>query len=122
MTDGAASCVLAMLHAWLQSRSSNRLTICISQADLCRLSVDDRMDLVRSFAQEIIQEEELKSLFAKKPNPTAYDGFEPSGRMHIAQGVMKALNVNKLAKCGVRFKFWCASIAHIWQFWSPAVQ
>jgi tyrosyl-tRNA synthetase len=38
----------------------------------------------------------------------AYDGFEPSGRMHIAQGVMKALNVNKLTKCGVTFKFWVA--------------
>jgi len=24
-----------------------------------------------------------------------YDGFEPSGRMHIAQGVFKAMNVNK---------------------------
>ena len=38
----------------------------------------------------------------------AYVGFEPSGRMHIAQGVMKALNVNKLTKCGVTFKFWVA--------------
>ena len=26
-----------------------------------------------------------------------------------AQGVMKALNVNKLTKCGVTFKFWCDS-------------
>lgn len=25
------------------------------------------------------------------------------------QGVMKALNVNKLAECGVSFKFWCAT-------------
>jgi tyrosyl-tRNA synthetase len=28
--------------------------------------------------------------------------------MHIAQGVMKALNVNKLTRCGVTFKFWVA--------------
>ena len=34
------------------------------------------------------------------------DGFEPSGRMHIAQGVMKALNVNKLTAAGCHFKFW----------------
>lgn len=54
----------------------------------------------------IIKEDELEALLLKKPSPIAYDGFEPSGRMHIAQGVMKALNVNKLAKCGVRFKFW----------------
>ena len=25
------------------------------------------------------------NLLDKKPNPVAYDGFEPSGRMHIAQ-------------------------------------
>jgi tyrosyl-tRNA synthetase len=74
---------------------------------VCRLTLDVRMDLVRSFAQEVIQEDELRCIFANKLNPVAYDGFEPSGRMHIAQGVMKALNVNKLTKCGVRFKFWC---------------
>lgn len=28
--------------------------------------------------------------------------------MHIAQGVMKALNVNKLTRSGVHFKFWVA--------------
>ncbi|KFM22464.1 Tyrosine-tRNA ligase [Auxenochlorella protothecoides] len=28
--------------------------------------------------------------------------------MHIAQGVLKALNVNKLTKCGVTFRFWVA--------------
>lgn len=43
------------------------------------------MDLVRSFACEILMEEELAKLLQNKPNPTAYDGFEPSGRMHIAQ-------------------------------------
>ncbi|GIQ84181.1 hypothetical protein KIPB_005627 [Kipferlia bialata] len=29
-------------------------------------------------------------------NPIAYDGFEPSGRMHIAAGVLKAINVMKM--------------------------
>ncbi len=28
---------------------------------------------------------ELRELLRRKPNPIAYDGFEPSGRMHIAQ-------------------------------------
>jgi tyrosyl-tRNA synthetase len=45
---------------------------------------------------------------AKKPTITAYDGFEPSGRMHIAQGVMKALSVNRLTRSGVGFTFWVA--------------
>ena len=56
----------------------------------------------------MIQEEELRNLLDKKPVPVCYDGFEPSGRMHIAQGVMKCLNVNKLTKAGCHFKFWVA--------------
>jgi tyrosyl-tRNA synthetase len=54
-----------------------------------------------------MQDSELMRLLNAK-NPTCYDGFEPSGRMHIAQGVMKALNVNKLTKAGCTFKFWIA--------------
>ncbi|KAK9901335.1 hypothetical protein WJX75_007238 [Coccomyxa subellipsoidea] len=74
------------------------------------LTLDERWELACSVGIECIQPEELKNLLDKKPNPVAYDGFEPSGRMHIAQGVMKALNVNKLTRCGVIFKFWVADI------------
>lgn len=38
----------------------------------------------------------------------AYDGFEPSGRMHIAQGILRAINVNKLVDAGCVFIFWVA--------------
>ena len=75
---------------------------------MCRLTVEEKYALCRSIGEECIQESELKNLLAKKPNPVAYDGFEPSGRMHIAQGVLKALNVNKLTKSGVTFRFWVA--------------
>ena len=39
-----------------------------------------------------------------------YDGFEPSGRMHIAQGIFKARNVNKCTyhQNGGTFIFWIA--------------
>ena len=39
------------------------------------------------------QEAELKELLKRKKHPVCYDGFEPSGRMHIAQGILKAINV-----------------------------
>ncbi|TKY66017.1 Tyrosine--tRNA ligase 2 [Spatholobus suberectus] len=35
-------------------------------------------------------------------------GVEPSGRMHIAQGVMKTTNVNKLTSVGCHVKIWIA--------------
>ncbi|CAL9216548.1 unnamed protein product [Arabidopsis halleri] len=63
---------------------------------------------VRSIGEECIQEDELKNLLAKKPAPICYDGFEPSGRMHIAQGVMKVTNVNKLTSAGCQVKIWIA--------------
>ncbi|KAI8109801.1 hypothetical protein M9434_001080 [Picochlorum sp. BPE23] len=72
------------------------------------LTSDEKYVLCRSIGEECLMEAELKNLLEKKPNPVAYDGFEPSGRMHIAQGVMKALNVNKLTKSGVTFRFWVA--------------
>ncbi len=41
---------------------------------------------------------------------TLYDGFEPSGRMHIAQGIYKVHNVNKCTyqNNGGTFLFWIA--------------
>ena len=50
-----------------------------------RLSAEAKYELARSVGEECIQEAELRNLLEKKPNPIAYDGFEPSGRMHIAQ-------------------------------------
>ncbi|CCW64284.1 unnamed protein product [Phytomonas sp. EM1] len=72
------------------------------------MSNDERYALLRSVGEECIQENELRSLIEKKSNMRCYDGFEPSGHMHIAQGIFKALNVNKCTSCGCTFVFWVA--------------
>ncbi|KAK9094684.1 hypothetical protein Scep_026153 [Stephania cephalantha] len=72
------------------------------------MTLEERFQLVRSIGEECIQEDELLNLLAKKAEPICYDGFEPSGRMHIAQGVVKAINVNKLTDAGCRVKIWVA--------------
>ncbi|XP_020680609.1 tyrosine--tRNA ligase 1, cytoplasmic isoform X2 [Dendrobium catenatum] len=79
-----------------------------SQAEASLLSLEERFALVRSVGEECIQEDELRILLEKKQNPICYDGFEPSGRMHIAQGVMKTINVNKLTSAGCTVKIWIA--------------
>jgi hypothetical protein len=48
-----------------------------------------RFELLRSVGEECVQESELRNLLEKKPGFRLYDGFEPSGRMHIAQGIFK---------------------------------
>ncbi|KAJ1409828.1 Tyrosine-tRNA ligase, archaeal/eukaryotic-type [Sesbania bispinosa] len=73
-----------------------------------QLSPEQKFQIVRSVGEECIQEDELLNLLTKKPEPVCYDGFEPSGRMHIAQGVMKTINVNKLTSAGCRVKIWIA--------------
>ena len=72
------------------------------------LSVEDKVKIAMSVGEEVLTIEELKALYQAKPHPIVYDGFEPSGRMHIAQGVLRAINVNKLTSTGCIFKFWVA--------------
>jgi tyrosyl-tRNA synthetase len=72
------------------------------------LPLEARYTLCMSVAEECIQPHELKGLLSSNPSPLCYDGFEPSGRMHIAQGLLKAAHVNRLAKAGCTFTFWIA--------------
>lgn len=72
------------------------------------MDIEKKIELVKQVGEEIINEEELKELFQKKEHPIAYDGFEPSGKIHIAQGLLRTINVNKLTKTGIKFKFWVA--------------
>src|SRR3989344_5624735 len=68
------------------------------------MTIDERLNLVKEGGEEIIQEEELKNLLTSGEELIAYDGFEPSGQIHIAQGILRAINVNKMIKAGVKFK------------------
>lgn len=73
------------------------------------LTIDERIALIESVGQECTTREGLRLLLEKKPTPpVCYDGFEPSGRMHIAQGIQKSINVNKLTHAGCKFIFWVA--------------
>lgn len=47
-----------------------------------------RFETVKSVGEECTQEDELLNILANKPEPVCYDGFEPSGRMDIAQVII----------------------------------
>ncbi|MBT4538944.1 tyrosine--tRNA ligase [Candidatus Woesearchaeota archaeon] len=74
----------------------------------------EKLALIKEVGEEVIGEEELLDLLKNKKKIIAYDGFEPSGRIHIAQGLVRAINVNKMAKAGVHFKMWVAD----WHAWA----
>ncbi|MEM4239951.1 MAG: tyrosine--tRNA ligase [Candidatus Woesearchaeota archaeon] len=78
------------------------------------MNIDERLALIKQVGEEIITEKELRALLEKKKSPVAYDGFEPSGRIHIAQGLLRAINVNKMLKAGCEFIMWVAD----WHAWA----
>ncbi len=72
------------------------------------LSIAQRLSLLHEVGEEVIEEEgQLKWLLGNRKHGEiiAYDGFEPSGRIHIAQGLLRAINTNKLTKAGCKFIF-----------------
>ena len=78
------------------------------------MDIEEKMGLIREVGEEIVTEDELRELLETKDHPVAYDGFEPSGRIHIAQGILRAINVNKMTKAGCRFKMLVAD----WHGWA----
>jgi tyrosyl-tRNA synthetase len=66
----------------VESVSSSSVSVAV---DLPDSMLQERYATLRSIAEECIEDEELLNLLRIKPNPVCYDGFEPSGLMHIAQ-------------------------------------
>jgi tyrosyl-tRNA synthetase len=76
------------------------------------LSLDEKINLIQQVGEEINTEEDLVSLLKQTEStnerPVAYDGFEPSGQMHIAQGILRTININKMIKAGFKFRMYVA--------------
>src|SRR3990170_4450369 len=78
------------------------------------MNIEERINLIKQVGEEIVKEEELKELLAGDGELVAYDGFEPSGQIHIAQGILRAININKMIKAGIKFKMLVAD----WHAWA----
>jgi tyrosyl-tRNA synthetase len=78
------------------------------------MHTEQKLALISEVGEEILTEQELVSLLDTKKKPIAYDGFEPSGKIHIAQGLLRAINVNKMTKAGIQFKMLAAD----WHAWT----
>jgi tyrosyl-tRNA synthetase len=78
------------------------------------MDIEEKLKLLKEVGEEIVEEEELRKLLSEKKEIIAYDGFEPSGRIHIAQGLLRAINVNKVTRTGIRFKMLVAD----WHAWA----
>ncbi|MCS6956288.1 MAG: tyrosine--tRNA ligase [Patescibacteria group bacterium] len=68
------------------------------------MNIQEKLNLIKQVGEEIIGENELVKLLGREEELIAYDGFEPSGQIHIAQGLLRAININKITKAGIKFK------------------
>ena len=79
------------------------------------MDLERKLQLIKQVGEEIITEEELMHLLKTKEHPVAYDGFEPSSTdIHIAHGILRAININKLTKAGCKFRMLVAD----WHAWA----
>ena len=73
-----------------------------------------QINRIQEIGEEIITPKEIEGLIGtyqtSGKRPICYDGFEPSGRIHIAQGLMKAHYIRTMVECGFDVVIWIADI------------
>jgi len=73
------------------------------------MDLETRLELIKKPpTEEIITEEDLRKLLETKQKPVAYDGFEPSGLLHLGSGILRAIKINDLLEAKVDFILWVA--------------
>ncbi|MEM3670697.1 MAG: tyrosine--tRNA ligase [Thermoprotei archaeon] len=78
------------------------------------MDLEQRVELVcRRPTEEVLTVEELRTLLQAKNTPVAYNGFEPSGLMHLGTGLATALKVKDFTSAGIKFKILLAT----WHAW-----
>jgi tyrosyl-tRNA synthetase len=78
------------------------------------MDLESRIRLVaRRPCEEIVTIQELRQLLSTKDKPVAYNGFEPSGLMHLGTGLLSALKIMDLVAAGIKYKVLLAT----WHAW-----
>ncbi|CAL5054653.1 unnamed protein product [Urochloa decumbens] len=67
-------------------------------------SFDQRFAILKSIGEDCVNDGELELLLKKKSAPICYVWFDPSPWMHISEGIIKTLCVNKMVKSGCKVK------------------
>ncbi len=73
------------------------------------MDLQKRLELIKlPPTEEIVTESELVKLLEEKRRPVAYDGFEPSGLMHLGTGLLRAIKLQDFLKAKVKFILYIA--------------
>ena len=78
------------------------------------LDIETRIDLLgRPPTEEILTLRDLRQLLEAKEHPIAYNGWEPSGLVHLGTGLICAYKMKDLIDAGIHFKAYLST----WHAW-----
>ncbi len=73
------------------------------------MDLEKRIELIlREPTEEVITKEELRNLLETKEKPVAYDGFEPSGLLHLGTGLLRAFKLQDFIDAKIDFIIYIA--------------
>ena len=78
------------------------------------MDLERKIELVcRSPTEEVITPEDLRHLLETEEHPIAYDGWEPSGLVHLGTGNICAYKMKDFVEAGIHFKAYLST----WHAW-----
>ncbi|MCW4005674.1 MAG: tyrosine--tRNA ligase [Candidatus Bathyarchaeota archaeon] len=78
------------------------------------MDVEKRIELIcRAPAEEVLTAEDLRQLLENQEHIVAYNGFEPSGLVHLGTGVICAYKMKDFVEAGIHFKAYLST----WHAW-----
>jgi len=78
------------------------------------LDIETKIELIcRSPTEEVLTVKNLRQLLETDERPIAYNGWEPSGLVHLGTGVICAYKMKDFVEAGIRFKAYLST----WHAW-----
>ena len=78
------------------------------------MDLETKIELVcRSPTEEVITSEDLRKLLETEQHPIAYNGWEPSGLVHLGTGLVCAYKMKDFIEAGIRYKAYLST----WHAW-----
>jgi tyrosyl-tRNA synthetase len=94
----------------LERRSFEASGTCEGQV----LDIETKIELIcRVPTEEVITPEDLRHLLEIEEHPIAYNGWEPSGLVHLGTGLICAYKIKDFIEAGVRYKAYLST----WHAW-----
>jgi len=78
------------------------------------LDIETKIELIcKPPTEEVLTPEDLRQLLETEEHPIAYDGWEPSGLVHLGTGVICAYKMKDFIQAGIRYKAYLST----WHAW-----